>query len=127
VCVCVTQDELNYFCRDQALPNDLGVRLRGFFRNTIHMSRSKRYEATRLTQSTHSCCTHCTALFSRRRMHCMRCRYEALLKKMSMRLRGDAAYRMCEYRLKSVPFLVHPDLEPEVRTSPPGPHPDSTP
>jgi len=76
-----TMDELNYFCRDQALPNDLGVRLRGFFRNTIHMSRSKRYEA--------------------------------LLKKMSMRLRGDAAYRMCEYRLKSVPFLVHPDLEPE--------------
>ena len=36
-----------------------------------------------------------------------------LLRKMSTRLRGDAAYRMCEFRLRAVPFLVHPDLEPE--------------
>ena len=30
-----------------------------------------------------------------------------------LQLRGDAAYRMCEYRLRAVPFLVNPDLEPE--------------
>ena len=31
---------------------------------------------------------------------------------MSTRLRGDAAYVMCEYRLRSVPFLVDPTIEP---------------
>ena len=36
-----------------------------------------------------------------------------LLKMMSTRLRGDAAYRMCQYHLRSVPFLVDPSLEPE--------------
>jgi hypothetical protein len=47
-------------------------------------------------------------------MHLIRSRrYDALLQKMSVRLRGDAAFRMCEFRLRSVPFLVHPDLEPE--------------
>jgi len=40
-------------------------------------------------------------------------RYDTLLQKMSTRLRGDAAFHMCEFRLRSVPFLVHPDLEPE--------------
>ena len=76
-----TMDELNLFCHEQSLPNELTVKLRGYFRNTIHMIRSKRYEQ--------------------------------LLSRMSTRLRGDTAFRMCEYRLRAVPFLVHPDLEPE--------------
>ena len=37
-------------------------------------------------------------------------RYDALLGKMSQKLRGDAAYRMCEFRLRQVPYLTH--LEP---------------
>ena len=57
------------------------VKLRGYFRNTIHFVRVLRYEE--------------------------------LLKKMSTRLRGDAAYHMSEFHLRSVPFLVHHDLEPE--------------
>ena len=76
-----TLDELNYFCREQCLPEELAVKLRSYFRNTMHLIRSRRYDA--------------------------------LLQKMSVRLRGDAAFRMCEFRLRSVPFLVHPDLEPE--------------
>jgi len=76
-----TMDELNYFCRDHLMPSELTVKLRAYFRNTIHIVRSRRYEA--------------------------------LLQKMSVRLRGDAAYRMCEYHLRTVPFLVSPDLEPE--------------
>ena len=76
-----TLDELNHFCREQCLPKELSVKLRSYFRNTIHLIRQGRYEA--------------------------------LLGKMSTRLRGDAAFRMCEFRLRSVPFLVHPDLEPE--------------
>ena len=76
-----TMDELNMFCRVQNMPPDLTVKLRSYFRNTIYLVRSRRYEG--------------------------------LLQKMSTRLRGDAAYRMCENRLRAVPFLVHPDLEPE--------------
>ena len=63
------------------MPTELTVKLRSYFRNTMHLIRSRRYEG--------------------------------LLQKMSTRLRGDAAYRMCEFRLRTVPFLVHPDLEPE--------------
>ena len=63
------------------MPSELTVKLRSYFRNTMHLIRSRRYEG--------------------------------LLQKMSTRLRGDAAYRMCEFRLRTVPFLVHPDLEPE--------------
>lgn len=74
-----TLDELNYFAREQGLPKELAVRLRAYFRNTIHSVRSRRYMV--------------------------------LLNKMSTRLRGDAAFHMCEFRLKAVPFLVHPDLE----------------
>jgi hypothetical protein len=40
-------------------------------------------------------------------------RHNALLSQMSTRLRGDTAVRMCEHHLKAVPFLVHPELEPE--------------
>ena len=76
-----TMDELNLFCKDQNMPTELSVKLRSYFRNTIYLVRSRRYEK--------------------------------LLQKMSTRLRGDAAYRMCEFRLRAVPFLVHPDLEPE--------------
>ena len=76
-----TLDELNLFVREQSLPSELAVKLRAYFRNTIYLIRSKRYEV--------------------------------LLQKMSTRLRGDAAYRMCSFQLRSVPFLVHPDLEPE--------------
>ena len=76
-----TMDELNHFCRANCLPQELVVKLRGYFRNTIHFVRVLRYEE--------------------------------LLKKMSTRLRGDAAYHMSEYHLRSVPFLVHHDLEPE--------------
>ena len=90
----------------QVIPSELSVKLRSYFRNTMHQIRAKRYES--------------------------------LLQKMSTRLRGDvsltgsnylpcvllltaggstpltqAAFRMCEYRLRSVPFLVSPDLEPE--------------
>ncbi len=36
---------------------------------------------------------------------------------MSGQLRGDTAVHMCETRLQSVPFLVHPDLEPEFLCS----------
>ena len=32
---------------------------------------------------------------------------------MSTRLRGDTVLRACEFRLRAVPFLVHPKLEPE--------------
>ena len=39
--------------------------------------------------------------------------YEKLLRLMSVRLRGDAAYARAAWWLRSVPFLVRPDLEPE--------------
>ena len=76
-----TMDELNHFCSTHCLPRDLVVKLRAYFRNTIHFVRVMRYDS--------------------------------LLKKMSTRLRGDAAFHMSQYQLRHVPFLVHPDLEPE--------------
>ena len=93
-------DELNYFCQDQNLPQELRVKLRSYFRNTLYQIRSKRYEG--------------------------------LLGRMSMKLRGDAAYRMCEYRLRQVTYLVHPDVESEFMSNlairctstPPGWHPN---
>ena len=39
-----TMDELNYFVRDQSMPAELTVKLRGYFRNTMHVIRSRRYE-----------------------------------------------------------------------------------
>ena len=36
---------------------------------------------------------------------------------MSTRLRGDTAYELCRVRLRQVPYLVHPDLEPEFMCS----------
>ena len=44
-------------------------------------------------------------------------RHDTLLAKMSTRLRGDAAIHICEYHLKSVPFLVHAELEPEFMSA----------
>jgi len=44
-------------------------------------------------------------------------RYDVLLDKMSVRLRGDTAFRMCEFRLRQVPYLMHPDVEPEFLCS----------
>ena len=44
-------------------------------------------------------------------------RYETLLAKMSQKLRGDAAFHMCEYRLSHVPFLVHKQLEVEFMSN----------
>ena len=40
-------------------------------------------------------------------------RYERLLRKMSSRLRGDAAYRMVEHKFRRIGFLVNPEIEPE--------------
>ena len=37
-----------------------------------------------------------------------------LLDMMSVRLRGDATYHMCEHKLRHVPYLTHPDAEPEL-------------
>jgi len=76
-----TMDEVNHFCKANAIPREFSVKLRSYFRNTIHLVRSRRYEG--------------------------------LLQKMSTRLRGDAAYKMCEFRMRSVHFLVDPDIEPE--------------
>jgi len=76
-----TLDQLNYFCKEHVAQAELSVRMRSYFRNTLHVIRSRRYES--------------------------------LLYKMSVRLRGDAAYRMCEFRLSTVPFLVDTNLEPE--------------
>ena len=39
-----TMDELNYFAKDQGIPKDLAVRLRGFFRNSSHLIRAKKYD-----------------------------------------------------------------------------------
>ena len=39
-----TLDELNYFVRDQQMPSDLKVKLRSYFRNTLHLMRARRYE-----------------------------------------------------------------------------------
>ena len=39
--------------------------------------------------------------------------YDRLLERMSTRLRGDTRMLTGEFRLQSVPFLVHPRLEPE--------------
>ena len=80
-----TMDELNFFMRDQSLPNELRVDLRSYFRNTLYQIRAKKYEY--------------------------------LLGRMSMKLRGDAAYRMCEFRLRQVPYLVHPELEAEFMSN----------
>ena len=80
-----TMDELNFFARDQRLPTDLQVKLRSYFRNTLYLFRSRRYDA--------------------------------LLGKMSQKLRGDAAYRVCEFRLRRVPYLVAPGLEPEFMSN----------
>ena len=49
-----TLDELNYFCSDQSMPNELTVKLRGYFRNTIHLTRARRYEALLPKMSTTS-------------------------------------------------------------------------
>lgn len=39
-----TLDELNYFVKDQAIPPELTVKLRSYFRNTMHLVRAKRYD-----------------------------------------------------------------------------------
>ena len=39
-----TIDELNVFVRDHDMPQDLTVRLRSYFRNTMHLIRTRRYE-----------------------------------------------------------------------------------
>ena len=56
------------------------MKLRSYFRNTIHLVRSKRYEV--------------------------------LLQKMSTRLRGDAAFRMCEFRLRTVSTQISSPRQP---------------
>jgi len=76
-----TIDELNFFCADQMIPEDLRVELRAYFRSMLYQIRLRRYEG--------------------------------LLGRMSQKLRGDAAYCMCELRVRKVPYLVHPSCEPE--------------
>ena len=39
--------------------------------------------------------------------------YDRLLERMPTRLRGDTVLRACEYRMREVPFLIHPKIEPE--------------
>jgi hypothetical protein len=39
-----TLDEINFFVSDQSLSDELAVKLRGYFRNTIHLVRAKRYD-----------------------------------------------------------------------------------
>ena len=39
-----TLDEINFFVADQSLSDELAVKLRAYFRNTIHLVRSKRYD-----------------------------------------------------------------------------------
>ena len=63
------------------MPHELALKLRSHLRNTLHVLRSKRYNA--------------------------------LLSRMSSRLRGDASYEMIRMRLRKVSYLVHPDLEQE--------------
>ena len=65
-----TMDELNHFCQTHCLPHELVVKLREYFRNTIHFVRVLRYEH--------------------------------LMKKMSTRLRGDAAFHTAVYQLRQV-------------------------
>jgi hypothetical protein len=74
-------DELNVFLREHEMPQDIRVRLRGYFRNTLPIIRLKRYDA--------------------------------LLSKMSTRLRGDTSLVVAKHTFKSVGYLSHPDLEPE--------------
>ena len=47
-----TMDELNIFVDDQGMPLDLAVKLRSYFRNTLHLVRAKRYEHLLLEMST---------------------------------------------------------------------------
>ena len=37
-------DELNYFCNDKKIHQDLAVRLRTYFSQTQHLLRAKRYD-----------------------------------------------------------------------------------
>lgn len=74
-------DELNVFLREHEMPQDIRVRLRGYFRNTLPIIRLRRYDA--------------------------------LLSKMSTRLRGDTSLVVAKHTFKSVSYLSHPDLEPE--------------
>ena len=37
-----TMDELNYFCADHMVPSELTVKMRSYFRNTMHLIRSRR-------------------------------------------------------------------------------------
>ena len=47
-----TMDELNFFVYDQGMPTDLSVKLRTYFRNTLHLHRARRYERLLLEMST---------------------------------------------------------------------------
>ena len=73
------------FVRDQGIPLDLTLRLRAYFRNTLYLIRSRRYEH--------------------------------LLSKMSLRLRGDASFVVAARAFRRVGYLSHPDLEPEFLTN----------
>ena len=37
-----TMDQLNYFCKEHVAPPELSVRMRSYFRNTLHVIRSRR-------------------------------------------------------------------------------------
>ena len=45
---------------------------------------------------------------------CRARRQDTLLELMSVRLRGDTTYHMSEHKLRHVPYLCHPDAEPEL-------------
>ena len=47
-----TMDELNFFVKDQGIPEELGVRLRAYFRNTLYLVRAKRYDQLLTKMST---------------------------------------------------------------------------
>ena len=47
-----TMDELNFFVKDQGIPDELGIRLRAYFRNTLYLVRAKRYDQLLTKMST---------------------------------------------------------------------------
>lgn len=50
-----TMDQLNHFCSTHCLPHELTVRLRSYFRSTMHFVRVVRYETLLQKMSTRRC------------------------------------------------------------------------
>ena len=115
-----TMDELNFFARDQNLPQELRVSLRSYFRNTLCAAcRASHPSARRAADRLRLNARRCVVLLAVRTTDQIRSkRYEGLLGRMSMKLRGDAAYRMCEFRLRQVCDGRPTPGQPRVRDRP---------